>query len=622
MNMRYLIKILFLILCVIAGIPEKQYAQEVLLPLNGHHLGNSIANSKGSRLKVDNVDTLQLPFFEDFSRPGIIPDQNIWTDQYVYVNNSYSEDPVSIGIGTLDAVYSDGSLNGVTKDPFLSDFLTSKPIKLAFPGRSDIWLSFYYQPQGLGDYPEASDSLLIDFYAPEEQKWYTVWSDTGKEITEFHQIFIQIKEEKYLKAGFQFRFKNYASLPKSLSFPSKNANLDHWNIDYIYLDTARVNNVTAINDVSMIYDLESLIQTYESIPWSHFKRAYQTHIKPFISVTYRNNDTTTRNVTRKLEISDMTEYKKVSFSGGAMNIQANEKVSYDFIYNFPFIFYERDSVLFEIKSYLVTDELDYKWNDTVTRRQEFYNYYAYDDGSAEAGYGLQGEGTMNARVAYRFESFEKDTLRGVQMYFNKTLDDVSTDFFQLTVWDHDRVTNQPGAVIYSMLGAKPLFGSEVNQLKIYEFDTLLTVNNIFYVGWIKTTEDMLNVGFDRNKVNNNKIYYNLGQEWNNSSFAGSLMIRPLLGYKIIYPVSTEQVISKDFSLYPNPVSERLMIESAYELEEQEFIAFIYNIQGSLVHQASEYQNGIDVSGLPRGIYLLALKNDSGEFLTRKFMVQR
>ena len=40
---------------------------------------------------------------------------------------------------------------------------------------------------------------------------------------------------------------------------------------------------------------------------------------------------------------------------------------------------------------------------------------------------------------------------------------------------------------------------------------------------------MLNVGFDRNMVNNDKIFYNLGQGWQNSGFSGSLMIRPIMG---------------------------------------------------------------------------------------------
>ena len=78
------------------------------------------------------------------------------------------------------------------------------------------------------------------------------------------------------------------------------------------------------------------------------------------------------------------------------------------------------------------------------RYQQFFNYYAYDDGSAENGYGLGGAGTANASVAYQFNTFRKDTLRGVKMFFNRTYDDASQDYFRIGVWEHDKTTRKPG----------------------------------------------------------------------------------------------------------------------------------------------------------------------------------
>jgi len=606
---------MFLFVSVLSG-------QEMLIPLSGLHMGAGDQTAARSRLKIDNVDTLELPFFDDFSRKGIVPDQNIWTDKYAYINNSYADDPVTIGVATFDAIYSDGNLNGNTKEPFPSDFLTSKSINLNYPGRSDIFLSFFYQPEGLGDEPETGDSLLVDFFDMAQDQWVTVWSDTGRQSEGFQQVFIPVRDERYLKKGFRFRIKNLASLPKSQSFPSKNVNVDHWNVDYLYLDTARRPSITAVNDVAMISSLGSLMKEYEAIPWSHFKRAFTTHIQPQLSIIYRNNDTTARNVTRMLEITDLTEYKKEKFTEGTVNVLAGEKDTCVFNYNFPFIFYEADSVLFDIRSYLVTDELDYKWNDTVHRYQEFYNYYAYDDGSAELGYGLNGEGTINARVAYRFKSFEQDSLRGVQMYFNRILDDVGSDYFILGIWGHNPVTNLPGDLRYSQLGAKPQFGNELNEYKIYEFDSVLAIDDIFYVGWIKTTEDMLNIGFDRNTDNQDKIYYNLGQEWTKTSYHGSLMIRPLLGKEIVYPASIPSITPDQLNLYPNPAYDHIRIEPSAQLSDQGFIARIYNMQGMLVRETVRFEDGIDLGGLPSGIYLLNLKNRSGQHLSRKFLIQK
>ena len=603
-------------------------AQEVLIPLQEPHRERDLPPGiqgqyqKKGNLKVTDVDTLRLPFFDDFSRKGSLPDQNIWTDQYVYINNSYPINPITIGVATFDILYSDGTLNGDSKDPFPSDFLTSKPINLEYPGRNDIYLSFFYQPQGMGDNPEKGDSLLVEFFAPGSQEWATVWSDTGSQAEDFKQVFIPVRDERYLKKGFRFRFKNYASLPKSQSFPSKNSNVDHWNIDYVYLDTARRANITAVNDVAMTSSLGSMMKEYEAIPWSHFKRAFRTHIQPQMPIIYRNNDTTARNVTRILEITDLTEYQTEKFSEGAVNIAAGEQDTCMFTYTFPFVFYEADSVLFEVRSYLVTDELDYKWNDTVQRYHEFYNYYAYDDGSAENGYGLRGEGTINARVAYRFRSFEEDSLRGVKMYFNRVLDDVGSDYFILAIWAHDPVTNLPGRLRYSQLGAKPLFGDELNDYIIYEFDSVLAVKETFYVGWIKTTEDMLNVGFDMNIDNRHNIFYNLGQEWVNTSFHGSLMIRPLLGKEIVYPATLPSITEDQLRLYPNPASDHIRIEPAELLSEKGYTARIFDMQGRLVKETGRFEYGIELGELPPGIYLLSLRSRSGHQIGRKFMIQR
>ena len=331
--MKIFFRILILAAFPVIGITRICPAQEVLTPVSSHQHDPAPAGQIMCHLKVLDIDTLNLPFFEDFSRPGSLPDQKIWTDNYAYINNSYAIDPVSIGVATLDAVDADGSLNNTTKIPFLSDFLTSKPIDLNFPGRTDIVFSFFYQPQGMGSEPQKQDSLLLDFYAPQLRAWFTVWSDTGKPLEPFRQVFMPVRDEKYLRKGFQFRFKNYASMPDNPGYPNRNTNRDHWNIDYIYLDTARMPAITAINDVAMTNSLGSILKSYEAIPWPHFKRAFQTHIKPFVPIMYKNNDTTSRNVTRMLEITDRTVYKKEIFSGGAINLGPGEKDTLDFQYN-------------------------------------------------------------------------------------------------------------------------------------------------------------------------------------------------------------------------------------------------------------------------------------------------
>jgi hypothetical protein len=582
------------------------------------------SNQQVHLLKAGILDTLDLPFFDDFSRNQGYPDPELWTDKFAFINNSYPVDPPSIGVATLDAIDNSGHLNGNSDIPFKSDFLTSMPLDLDYDGQNDTWLSFFYQPQGHGDEPEPWDSLTVEFYSPLSDKWKSVWSAEGTPLHPFRQVWIQVADTSYFHAGFRFRFMNYASLPKSQSFLGYDSNADHWNIDYVYLDKGRSLSDSSIKDVSMITNLPSILKSYESVPWSHFPNAYLTEIQPSLKITYRNNDIITRNVTRFLEIKDLLSGSApYSLSGGAVNVVADAKHEYEFLFNYPFDENNNDSAIFSIKSFLVTDEDDYKWNDTVVRYQVFNNYYAYDDGTAEAGYGLSGEGTSGAALAYRFKTYNKDTLRSVKMYFNRSLDDVSQVYFKLAVWDHDVNTDRPGDLIYSMSGYRPEYYDELNKYYTYPLDTLLVVSDIFYVGWIQTTTVLLNVGFDRNNDNRKNIFYSLGQDWTNSSFNGSLMIRPVLGKRSAGTGSSNGLAGKEVQVFPNPASDFIRIEIPSYSGNYPVTITIFNLQGVLVYQNSFMRNeNIPVQNLLPGMYLIRAEIPGWGIYNTRLMITR
>ena len=85
---------------IILGNLEGSYAQEALVPAVRYGGTGSL---KSAQVDVF-PDTVELPFFDDFSGRSHRPDPGHWTDDYAYVNNSYSGDPVTIGVATLDAV--------------------------------------------------------------------------------------------------------------------------------------------------------------------------------------------------------------------------------------------------------------------------------------------------------------------------------------------------------------------------------------------------------------------------------------------------------------------------------------------------------------------------------------
>ena len=139
------------------------------------------------------------------------------------------------------------------------------------------------------------------------------------------------------------------------------------------------------------------------MPWKQFKQINLSEMGNSIPTHYRNNDTIVRNVTCNFEIWDVDKnIESESFTTGAeninplMNIDKNVNLIYNF-YNPNTLNY--DSALFKVTCSLKTDEFDPKGNDTIVYYQAFKNYFAFDDGSSEAGYGINGLGSRNAMAA-------------------------------------------------------------------------------------------------------------------------------------------------------------------------------------------------------------------------------
>src|SRR5512133_204824 len=265
--------ILYLTLSIICLVQTQ--AQGVI---SGLQSNNSIINAaKTSRENkgLTAIDTIILPFFDDFSGHSLFPDNKKWTDNYVFINNTYSDRQITEGIATFDALDKSGRMYAsANSSGFPADQLTSQPINLKYNASDNIWLSFFYQAGGLADPPETNDSLTLQFFAPAENKWYSVWKTTGSSDQKFKPAIIRIDNSRFLQKGFQFRFINYASLSQNLSDPSMVGNCDIWNIDYVLLDKNRNAADTTFADVAYTLPLRSLLKSHEAMPWRQFKNVF------------------------------------------------------------------------------------------------------------------------------------------------------------------------------------------------------------------------------------------------------------------------------------------------------------------------------------------------------------
>ncbi|MCD4793354.1 MAG: T9SS type A sorting domain-containing protein [Bacteroidales bacterium] len=617
-------KYIFYILILINLIYFKSTAQEFTtgIAVNAE-IKSFLKDNPNYTLKYNkNKATLELPFWDDFSDSHIYPKKELWLDNYVYINSTLAEEPPSIGIATFDAANAEGEIYSDVgyETPFIADSLTSQSINLNYPDDNTIYLSFYYRPQGIAEAPEPEDFLILEFYAPEDEQWDSVWFAEGSsDPGSFEFVIIQISDDKYLKDGFQFRFKNYASLGSS-TYPSLACNCDFWHIDYVYLNKNRTANDSVFHDIAFNKPLISLLNDYDAVPWSHFKEYPSLALKNTISVEYKNNDNATRLIdSLNFTLTDLSGNSETQIGlGGASITPPFEQFTFSYPnqpFNFPVN--SDDFCNFNFNARIVTDSYDSTQNNSISYTQKFRDYYAYDDGNAEAGYGIYGSGAKFGSVAYFFDPLTSDNLTGVYMYFTHAYNEASQNYFWIYIWEQG-TDGLPGDTIKTIEGILPEYEDELNKFHLYEFDEPISIDAPFFIGWTQTTDDKLNIGFDYNTVNNDKLFINLSGEWIQSNIEGSVMIRPAFGD---FYEDVPKIKKNEFVVYPNPAEDRIFI-NFNNISEINYSVEIFDLQGRLIKSDSNNnQNYVDINNLINGVYIIRIIDELSNVYYSKFIKQ-
>jgi hypothetical protein len=619
---------LFFILMLYHSIAFSQ--QEVITPLK---YNKSLQNAFNRNVQRSAIVNLDLPFVDDFSNNANFPDQTKWLDSKVYVNNNFGLNPYTIGVATFDGLNEQGNPynNSSASVQGGCDTLTSFPINMYTKpqggtyGLSDsIVLSFYYEKKGLGDAPEAADSLLLDFYNPTTGLWSRQWGvaggTTGGQDTIFNLLNITLNNSVFYQDGFQFRFRSYGA---------QTGNLDLWHLDYVRLRAAynTVNGQldTLLRDVAFIKPIGSLINGYTSIPWDHFKTLstadQQDLINDSLKVDYRVNDDTPNDVGFNTRIFDYTGAYVSGFGQTNGNIFPNRPNNINLAYTSPLdsIFplspsITDDSTFFIVKSYFSNSAsfTGVRTNDTVYYKQEFYNYYSYDDGSAEVAYDLIN--ATNGKLAMKFDIIKPDTLRAIRFYFTQQGANVSNNLFTIKVWS----SLSPETVLYQESNQKPSYINEVNGYSTYVLDQIVPVSGVIYIGFQQVLPAGLHLGFDRNTTSNTKMFYNIGGSWNNVGVAnGTFMIRPVMGDTNLFAGIQDIDFNAQILVYPNPTKGVVNIQSSNRFNPHTIE--LYSIEGLLIERRV-YSSSLDCSGLSSGVYILKVISDNG-VATKKITIQ-
>ncbi|MFC2087533.1 T9SS type A sorting domain-containing protein [Bacteroidota bacterium] len=612
---------------------DHSFSQEKLIVPDINTSIRQLYEDESRQLKsaLNETDTLLLPFFDDFTNLNSYPRNSLWEDRNVYINQGYAHDPLSIGVATFDCYDEKGEIySHAISDPFPSDILTSRAINLEGEENNSVFLSFFYQSQGNSDEPEDDDSLVVHFYSPVNKTWRSVFRIKGRSRTPFKNVIIPITDPDYFHKGFKFRFINHASVNYSSEEPDLIVNSDQWNIDYVYLNRHRSYTDTIFEDVAFYRPPKNLLNHYSSIPLKHLNTASSNEIEDNISIFYRNLGDSARTITtRRFVISDYLNDTIIhEFSGGIGKIDERSSVTFSGSIENVFQSKNQQKAIFKITSFISTDtttlnplRAELRNNDTTFYLQEFDDYYAYDDGTAELGYGVYGQGSQNARIAYQFYTYQPDTLKGIYIHFEKAKDNpLKTTTFRLAIWGNRN--GRPGNLLFAdSIGTHyPGYHNNINGFDFYLYDTSILVIDTFYVGLIQTKANNLNIGFDVNSIHNDKIFFNRSGEWKNSTFPGSLMIRPVMGKRIIAGIQTKKAGSSfSFNIYPNPARDIIHVSSTGN--PGEFYYTLYNYNGMQILNGQFHSNtAIDISDLADGMYLMILKNNSGAYQSKPFVV--
>jgi len=558
--------------------------------------------------RIAQEDTLELPFWDDFSGDSNTPDPAFWLEGgNVYVNQTLGVNPPTLGVATLDGARNNGGI--YDQDPFLSgkaDSLVSKPINLGTLTSAElntVFLSFFWEYYGIAEIPDREDSLRL-LFKNQQNEWEVIDTFTKDRVIAadtFLQVIYKL-EPRFLHGAFQFKFEVFARL----SGP-----FDAWHIDYVYLDKNR--SITDKNyfDRAISTVPDYIFREYSAIPINQFR----TDPDKF----FQSSSFDIYNLDNLLQPIEYTARLRNTFAADQViqELNFNTEVNpilqgeerrklYTSLPDIGQFDSEVDSIYMTLDVYISSGDsisengINYRVNDTTSASFVLHNYYARDDGTAEFGIGLEQKG---GKVATMFVVEEPDVLNRVDIHFPNIGRVQAGTGFSIFVWRH--LTDNPFDIIYERENLAIEAISAFNQFQSIRLPDI-NVADTFYIGWEQYTTDFMTVGLDKQHDTGDKIFYNVNGVWmQNTEFAGSLMLRPYFG-QVGPPTAleAERGESERGMVYPNPSDGWINIDIPFESFQ------VFDLTGSKVMtgQKREVGGAYDLSMLPNGLYLLKLEN--------------
>lgn len=594
------------------------------------------SNRKERTLAVN--DTLQLPFVENFV--SMTSDQNWQTNRGVYLNNHFATNQPSIGVATLDAIDGTGTPYFFSPDKSaaagIGDYIESKNINLSKVDTSDgIAFQFFWEqgtPKDLNRNPIWSRGERLRLYFKDSLGVYKqIWPTTaqvneiialGKSDTFYLQNILV--DPIYYHKAFQFKFEYYGIM---------SGNYAVFNVDNIYLDKGIATKVLgqtkfkSPKDYAISLAPTNLLKNYTSIPATHFLDADANILKDTIVASVYSIDT--------LFVTDQdSSFQVRNFKDkNVLFAQNSIKEFYDLESGKPSkMYWVPDKTLLKAKMGSVFNDTTVVLQTTVkintpdsiavtdsaSSYLKFSNYYAYDDGTIEAGIGVRGVGEF----VQAYDFIKDDVLEGFYVYFPKYGLNLENTFIVFNIYSS--LKNVDGKLqTIQLLAQNGVVEYNSDSISLNKFIYIPISNPIninagrYYFGISQNSENRVLLGLDYGNNRAKNIYYRLftgpWTSFETEGGYGSVALRPAMTSKSLGLINND-LGNKEIGLFPNPSSGRVYFDRKVENVK------IYSSLGILIADLSVQGEEMSTEYLQSGVYLLKIESFN-QIYTQKLFIK-
>lgn len=600
-------RILVLLLWAAAGLPVT-VAQVVLTTDDGLRQ-ERLQATPVSQPRSGAPDTIVLApgqaFFDDFSANfGTQPDSSRWYIPEIDFRAATVARGIASSAPTPGVLRFDGlRRSNIPYETLISargpaDRLVSHFLDLSGLGPgNEYWLYIYLEAGGLGEPPEAIDSFFVNLITPSDT--FAVARLGGDVPNGRTWVAVPLDQSGYFTPLTQLVLESDGSL---------NGMLDLWLVDYLWLGPEIAGGPDNLNEQGPYRLLSSPLEPFFSYPWKYYREGNNRHRTYQVTVRQADQSAYSGDLVSSFADSAGQATPVIPFSATVpVSIAANGLQPADV----PAFARQAAAAPgpWYATHFLANHQDRFRGNDTLRVRIGIDSVLAYDDGSAEASFGLN----RSLSFGLEFTLPRRDTVEAVWMYFVPTvhvngttgkLTYLDEKVFRLRLWD----SPHPDSFFVEQVADMEVRYEDEGQFVRLPLNQPAEVPTRFWVGLQQLDDVPIGLGYDLTYDRDALAYIDSAGNWVNTRSNGTPMIRLELSSGLP-PVAdlTGQLTISPPTLFPQPASSLEPLVVAFPQAVNRYRMSLLDLQGRVLWRSPEQRGTrflVDLPGnLPDGLYV-------------------